>query len=85
MRLSQFKQITFFDSGPFKKRFSLKNQLENQLEKMLVLKMTLASVTYMMDFVKDSLILVELSFSQGGITLLMTQFNVVHQRSKRFL
>ena len=40
---------------------------------MLVLKMTLASVTYMMDFVKDSLILVELSFSQGGITLLMTQ------------
>ena len=40
---------------------------------MLVLKMTLASVTYMMDFVKDSLILVELSLSQGGITLLMTQ------------
>ena len=38
-----------------------------------MLKMTLASVTYMMDFVKDSLILVELSFSQGGITLLMTQ------------
>ena len=35
--------------------------------------MTLASASYMMDFVKDSLILAELSLSQGGITLLMTQ------------
>ena len=35
--------------------------------------MTLTAVSYMMDLVKDSLILVELSLSQGGITLLMTR------------
>ena len=79
--LDSISLASVMKNSPFKKKSRLQrikkvlliSTIEDVLNQEVILKMTMAAVSHIMDLVKDSLILIEICLSQGGPVLLMTQ------------
>ena len=79
--LDSISLASVMKNSPFKKKSRLHrikkvlfiSTIEDVLNQEVILKMTMAAVSHIMDLFKDSLILIEICLSQGGPYLLMTQ------------